>query len=264
MDDEHPVIPDPDLDGFARFIADMRGTFPEKSYRWTRAKELSCDWIVDRVPAGSSGVDVGGTEYLCQRLADKGCAVTYYDLVAPVRFSGPAIVDDMFNVLRHFPERSLDFIATRHTLEHSFVPLYQLWAYNKLLADGGRLLVTVPAYHDRWVWMTTHFHCVPPDSWHMLFHRAGFAVREFEVGTWKRNKPEFVEHRFMLEVESRNLRLAGRPASTLRTPEESLPDGWAITERGEAGVNGPPVGRAAMVGRVSPRWRQALGRPRPR
>ncbi|MCU0283463.1 MAG: class I SAM-dependent methyltransferase [Candidatus Nanopelagicales bacterium] len=256
--------PEPDLAGFARFMAAMSGAFPEKSYRWTKAKERSCDWLIERVPAGARGVDIGGTEYLCEHLAAKGCDVTYYDFVAPRTFTGPAITDDMFNVLRHFEPGSLDFITTRHTLEHSFVPLFQLWAYNQLLADDGRLLVTVPAYHDRWVWMTTHFHCVPPDSWHMLFHRAGFRVAEFEIGTWKPQQPEFVEHRFLLRVESRELRLAGRPERTLRTPDASLPGGWAIVKpepdpalppdaaAARVRAEHPPTGQAAMVGRR--RW----------
>jgi SAM-dependent methyltransferase len=225
-----PVPTGPDLAGFGRFMAALGGAFPEKSYRWTRAKERSCDWMIKRVAAGARGVDVGGTEYLCQHLSDKGCDVTYYDFVPPRQFAGKVVIDDMFNVLRHFEPQSLDFITTRHTLEHSFVPMFQLWAYNQLLADDGRLLVTVPAYHDRWVWMTTHFHAVPPDSWHMLFHRTGFRVAEFAIGRWKRSRPEFVEHRFLLEVESRDLQLTGRPVETLRTPDASLPGGWAITK----------------------------------
>lgn len=215
------TVPGPDMEGFARFIAAMGHSFPEKSYRWTAAKELSCDWLVDRIPPGTTGVDIGGTEYLCNRLVDKGCQVTYYDFVAPREFP-ISIQDDMFNVLRHFEPRSLDFIVTRHTLEHSVVPMFQLWAYNQLLRDGGQLLVTVPCYHDRWIWMTTHFHCVPPESWQMLFHRAGFVIREFESGSWKPKHAEFIEHRFILEVESRDLRLKGRPSSTLRSPAEAL------------------------------------------
>lgn len=211
----------PDLDGFGRFMRALGDSFPEKPYRWTKAKERSCDWLVDRIAPGSTGVDIGGTEYLCTRLADKGCHVTYYDFVPPATF--PTFVqDDMFNVLQHFEARSLDFVVTRHTLEHSFVPMFQLWAYNQLLKDGGQLLVTVPCYHDRWIWMATHFHCVPPESWQMLFHRTGFAVREFESGSWKPRHAEFVEHRFLLEVDSRDLRLTGRPASTLRSPSHAL------------------------------------------
>jgi SAM-dependent methyltransferase len=228
MPQDRLLVPDPDLGSFSRFMSALHGSFPEKSYRWTAAKERSCDWLVERIPTGTTGVDVGGTEYLCEKLAAKGCAVTYYDFVPPRSF--PTFVqDDMFNVLRHFQPGSLDFITTRHTLEHSFVPLFQLWAYNQLLTEDGQLLVIVPAYHDRWVWMTTHFHCVPPDSWHMLFHRAGFSVKEFEVGTWKPRKPEFVEHRFVLGVESRDLRLVGRPDTMVMSEPGAIPAGRAMT-----------------------------------
>ncbi len=260
MTEHRALVPDPDLDGFGRFLAAMQGSFPEKGYRWTRAKERSCDWMVQRITPGTRGVDIGGTEYLCQQLADNGCDITYYDFVAPQRFPGPAITDDMFNVLRHFEPRSLDFITTRHTLEHSIVPLFQLWAYNQLLVDGGRLLVIVPAYHERWVWMTTHFHCVPPDSWHMLFHRAGFAVREFEIGTWKRNKPEFVEHRFLLEVQARDLRLVGRPDAAVTSAGAALPGGRAMTmAESDAGPPGGFRPGAATV-RRAPRRRWLPGR----
>jgi SAM-dependent methyltransferase len=252
--EDRPLIVNPDLEGFARFMAAMHGAFPEKSYRWTKAKERSCDWLIDRIPAGTTGVDVGGTEYLCEKLAAKGCAVTYYDFVPPQAFP-TYIQDDMFNVLRHFEPRSLDFITTRHTLEHSFVPLFQLWAYNQLLADDGLLLVTVPAYHDRWVWMTTHFHCVPPDSWHMLFHRAGFGIREFEVGTWKPHKPEFIEHRFVLEVQSRELRLVGRPDTVVQSEPGALPGGRAMTmpQSDAAAAGSDPSARTGAARLRSPR-----------
>ncbi|MGB7980528.1 MAG: methyltransferase domain-containing protein [Candidatus Nanopelagicales bacterium] len=251
----------PDLTGFGRFLAELGTSFPEKSYRWTRAKERSCDWLIDRIPDGTVGVDIGGTEYLCQRLADKGCAITYYDFVAPRTF--PTFVqDDMFNVLRHFEPGSLDFIATRHTLEHSIVPLFQLWAYNQLLADDGILLVTVPCYHDRWIWMTTHFHCVPPESWQMLFHRAGFGIREFESGSWKRGHAEFVEHRFVLEVQTRDLRLTGRPERTLASPPQALaaadpdlaPRGSAEQENTKRSAVQPGV--TTWVGARRPWWRR--------
>jgi hypothetical protein len=73
-----------------------------------------------------------------------------------------------------------------------------------------------------------------------------------------------VEHRFLLRVESRELRLAGRPERTLRTPDASLPGGWAIVKpepdpalppdaaAARVRAEHPPTGQAAMVGRR--RW----------
>lgn len=201
--------PEPDMKNFARFLAELQEAFPDKQYRWTRGKERSCKWLLRRVPEGATGVDVGGTEYLCAKLAEKGCNVTYFDLGTPAAFERH-VQDDMFNILRYFPEKSLDFITTRHTLEHSLVPMYQLWAYNRLLKDDGKLLVIVPMHSKRWVWMMTHFSCLSYENWLMLFFRTGYRVDECDAGTWSSKRSDFLEYRFSLSVESRELRLGGR------------------------------------------------------
>ena len=181
--------PDPDLAGFAEFMAAVDRRFPRRMhYEWSRGKERSSDWIAERVSPGSTGVDVGGTEYLCHQLADRGCQVTFYDLVRPRSFSRH-VQDDMFNIRRHFEPRSLDFVVTRHTLEHSFVPLYQLWAYNQLLRDDG-LLDGDRAVLPRALGVDADpLPRVPPDSWHMLFYRAGFDLEAFTIGRWRRPRP---------------------------------------------------------------------------
>lgn len=261
MHETSPSAPGPDLASFAKFMSAVDRRFPSQmEYPWSRGKERSSDWIVERVPPGTTGIDVGGTEYLCERLAERGCEVTFYDLVAPRSFPRH-IQDDMFNVLRHFEPRSLDFVVTRHTLEHSYVPLFQLWAYNRLLRADGRLLVTVPCYHDRWVWMPTHFHAVPPDSWHMLFHRAGFDVEEFAIGRWRPQGPAFVEHRFALRVASRKMRLRSRPAAVLRTQPQSLPGGRAPLDEASGQPPLPGQGRPGQA-RFRPRIRALARRAR--
>lgn len=199
---------EPDLQSFRLFLKEFQDSFPDKQYGWTKGKERSCKWLLSRVPAGAMGVDVGGTEYLCRKLSEKGCNVTYFDRVAPATYDNH-VQDDMFNILRHFPERSLDFITTRHTLEHSLVPMYQLWAYNRLLKDDGKLLVIVPMPNKRWVWFTTHFSCLPYENWLMLFYRTGYKIEECDAGTWSAGRSDFVEFRFALSVETRRLRLTG-------------------------------------------------------
>jgi SAM-dependent methyltransferase len=266
--DTDQVGPTPIADtvGFVEFMAELGASFPEKSYRWTKAKERSCDWLIDRIPAGARGVDIGGTEYLCEKLSKKGCDITLYDFSPPREFP-KSVQDDMFNVLRHFEPKSLDFIVTRHTLEHSFAPLFQLWAYNRLLADDGLLLVTVPCFHRRWVWMATHFSAVPPENWHMLFHRAGFKVCEFTTGVWKRNAPEFVEYRFVLQIASRRMQLTGRPQRLAgiddATPEQlPLPRPLRVTAAPDSAPNALPTIRArarSVKKRVLNRVRGWLG-----
>jgi SAM-dependent methyltransferase len=169
-------------------------------------KAQSCDWMIERIDAGSRGVDVGATEYLCEQLDKKGCDITYFDFAAP-RLFPKAIEDDMFNVLDHFHERSLDFITTRHTLEHALVPLFQLWAYNRLLKDDGRLFVIVPQYNTKWLWFHTHFSCLPVSSWRMLFYRAGFRVVESTTAPWHPTRKAYMENRFELAIETRRMRL---------------------------------------------------------
>lgn len=73
-----------------------------------------------------SGVDVGGTEYLCKQLAARGRQITYFDWGKPA--DAPDFVrDDMINILDHFAPESLDFITPCHTLEPSLAPLFQLF-----------------------------------------------------------------------------------------------------------------------------------------
>jgi hypothetical protein len=91
----------------------------------------------------------------------------------------------------------------------------------------------------------------------MLFHRAGFGIREFEVGTWKPHKPEFIEHRFVLEVESRELRLVGRPDTVVQSEPGALPGGRAMTmQQSDAAAAGsdPSARTGAARLRASRSW----------
>lgn len=191
-------------------------------YGFSPGKKRSCDWMLARLPAGK-GVDVGGTYYLVASAAEKGRDVVFYDLYPPSTPVDAAVVtDDMANFGAHFDRESLDFITCRHTLEHCLNPLYQLWQFNRSLKDGGKLLVVVPTHSKRWVWFYTHFNCVPIENWRMLFYRAGFEVLDFEAGTWKPRDPDFIEYRFVLGVQSRELRLSNPspPVRKDKPPEE--------------------------------------------
>ena len=203
--DDNPAQRDTVPTGFKEFLNEVARRSPLMEHGWWREKEISCQWILSQI-AGGRGVDVGGTTYLCKKLAEKGADITYYD-IAPPSEALAHIQDDMVNILDHFEERSLDFITTRHTLEHSLAPLFQLWAYNRLLKDNGKLFVIVPMHHKDWVWFGTHHNCLPHENWIMLFHRAGFKIEVSDAGTWKPWDPKYVEYRFRLSVESRELRL---------------------------------------------------------
>ena len=192
--------------GFDEFLREFAEKMPNIDYVWSKQKEQSCQWLLDRIPTGTKGIDVGGTEYLCQKLEEKGCDVIYYDLFPPKSFPR-SIQNDMLQVLKYFDPKSLDFITTRHTLEHSIVPLFQLWAYNRLLKDGGKLYVIVPMHNETWIKYPTHFNCLPYENWKMLFHRAGFGIVASDAGTWSTRDAGYIEFRFELRIEVRHLRL---------------------------------------------------------
>lgn len=192
--------------GFDAFLKDLNDSYPEVEYASSKHRERSSEWFVKRIEKGKKGIDVGGTEPLCEKLRAKGVDVTYVDLFPPKSFP-KYVKTDMFNILDHYQPKSLDFITTRHTLEHSFAPLFQLWAYNRILKDDGELFVIVPQHNRDWVWFPTHHNCLPPDNWLMLFYRTGFKVIEADAGTWKPEKSNFIEYRYRLGVEARGLRL---------------------------------------------------------
>ncbi|MCU0625253.1 MAG: class I SAM-dependent methyltransferase, partial [Gemmatimonadaceae bacterium] len=197
----------PGLRHFETFLHELNTALPERGYRWSEAKERSCTWMLDRVVEGR-GVDVGGTDWLCEQLARMGREVTFYDVVLPQEHP-LHVQDDMMNVLEHFAPGSLDFITTRHTLEHSVAPLFQLWCYNRLLRPDGQLLVMVPVHAKEWVWFHTHWNCLPQENWLMLFHRAGFRVEAADAGSWNTGRDLFIELRFDLRKESESMRLKG-------------------------------------------------------
>lgn len=193
---------------FLRFLDELRTEMPEIDYKFGKGKARSCDWIINQIESGQVGVDVGGTGYLCKELAAKGVDITYFDLM-PSKDHAKSVADDMLNVSQHFKKGSLDFITTRHTLEHSLVPMFQLWMYNELLKDDGRLFIILPIHHPKWIRFPTHYNCLPYENWTMLFYRAGFKVLTSDAGSWKDNSEAFIEYRFVLQPESREMRLGG-------------------------------------------------------
>jgi SAM-dependent methyltransferase len=182
----------------------------KNNYVWTNDKQISSQWLIDKIIPGTKGVDVGGTEFLCQKLSEKGCDVVYYDISLPSSYTN-YIQDDMLNILQHFEDNSLDFVSSRHTLEHSICPMFQLWAFNKILKIGGHLLLIVPHHEREWIWFNNHYNCLPYENWLMLFYRTGFKICSADAGSWKPSNSRFIEHRFDLSVETHELRLQYSP-----------------------------------------------------
>lgn len=77
-----------------------------------------------------------------------------------------------------FNSEEIDFIWCRHALEHSPFPFFTLLEFNRILKDGGKVYVEVPApdcvrKHE---WNPNHYSVLGPEMWAALFVKAGFKV----------------------------------------------------------------------------------------
>lgn len=190
------------------FRRELQAAFEDFGYGWDKHKEASCDWITKQIPEGL-GVDLGGTAFLVKAInAMPNRKAIFYDYFPPKdKGISHFVADDMDQFANHFDPGSLDFVTSRHTLEHALNPLFILWQINRSLKDKGKLIVVVPEHCKDWVWFYSHFSCLPRENWHMLFHRAGFKTVRSDAGTWQPHNPDFIEHRFVLEKETCSIRL---------------------------------------------------------
>ena len=76
------------------------------------------------------------------------------------------------------PDEMVTFIWCRHAIEHSPFPYFTLLEFNRVLKDGGRMYMEVPApdcprLHE---FNPNHYSILTPTMWSSLFKKAGFNV----------------------------------------------------------------------------------------
>ena len=88
-----------------------------------------------------------------------------------------------------FYDESIDFIFCRHALEHSPYPIFTLMEYNRVLKQGGKLYIEVPAPNcdRRHEYNLNHYSILGENQWAALLQRTGFDINlfnnfEFEIG----------------------------------------------------------------------------------
>ncbi len=121
--------------------------------RWTLMEQL----LADRVPAGSTALDIGcGTGELLDVLARCGAAVVAgTDLseealgYARRRVGAGTILASLAEAVP-FASACAEVVVSLEVLEHLDDPLAALAEYHRVLRPGGTLLVTVPAYQSLW------------------------------------------------------------------------------------------------------------------
>jgi len=136
-------------------------------------------------------------------------------------------------------EAAFDVVISRHSLEHSISPLSALFEVNRILRLDGVFHVVVPAPVSEWVikWKD-HFSVLPRTMWEKLFDDAGFAVEQYQEGTWLASfsmQPE-AEMRFALRKvrDARSGRVSSQqvePMPIATAPAASVPMLSTLVER---------------------------------
>jgi SAM-dependent methyltransferase len=124
------------------------------------------DWLKSKEFTNYVGVTLSpGDIQLCE---EKGHTIKKYDLSFIPQSDG------------YFDE-SVDFIFLRHALEHSPYPIFSLMEYNRLLKQGGKLYIEVPApdCERRHEWNLNHYSILGANQLVALLTRCGFDIDEF-------------------------------------------------------------------------------------
>ena len=101
---------------------------------------------------------------------DKGHTIKKYD------FSFLPQIDGYY-------DESVDFIFLRQALEHSPYPIFTLMEYNRVLKQGSKIYIEVPApdCDRKHEWNLNHYSILGENQLGALLTRCGFKVENFEV-----------------------------------------------------------------------------------
>ncbi|MDQ3515902.1 MAG: class I SAM-dependent methyltransferase [Gemmatimonadota bacterium] len=128
-----------ELEDFYRARSKWRSS-AEESTRFRRAAALA------RVPAGASVLDIGAREGGLRGFLPAG--VSYQGIDITPEFASDAVITRDISEGIPFPDRSYDFVFCIEVLEHVPNPFAAFGEINRVLADGGVLVVSVPnPYH---------------------------------------------------------------------------------------------------------------------
>lgn len=124
------------------------------------------DGMKDRGYTDTVGVTLSpGDIKLCE---DKGHTIKKYDLSFLPQRDG------------YFDE-SVDFIFLRHALEHSPYPIFSLMEYNRILKQGAKMYIEVPApdCERKHEYNLNHYSILGSNQLVALLTRCGFNIDEF-------------------------------------------------------------------------------------
>ncbi len=174
------------LDRFREFVGDIAlQTYPEvESAVHTSITREQLRRTVERfsLPRNAQILDVGcGQGPALDALREMGFEATGITVneedLAVCRAKGHA-VRNMDQSFLDFPSESFDLVWARHCIEHSFMPLFTLSGFKRVLKPGGHLYVEVPApgtccKHEE---NLNHYSVLSKTAWRSLLLRSGFMI----------------------------------------------------------------------------------------
>jgi len=88
-------------------------------------------------------------------------------------------------------DESVDFIFLRQTLEHSPYPIFTLMEYNRVLKQGSKIYIEVPATNQprKHEWNNNHYSVLGNEQLAALLNRTGFSVNTFDNFQFELNVP---------------------------------------------------------------------------
>jgi SAM-dependent methyltransferase len=100
---------------------------------------------------------------------DKGHKIKKYDLSFIPQRDG-------------YHDESVDFIFLRHALEHSPYPIFSLMEYNRILKQGSKIYIEVPApaCDRKHEYNPNHYSILGQDQLIALLNRTGFRIDQFQ------------------------------------------------------------------------------------
>ena len=100
---------------------------------------------------------------------DKGHTIKEYDLSFLPQKDG-------------YYDESVDFLFLRHALEHSPYPIFSLMEYNRVLKQGGKIYIEVPApdCDRKHEWNINHYSILGEQQLAALLERTGFTINNFD------------------------------------------------------------------------------------
>lgn len=86
-------------------------------------------------------------------------------------------------------DESVDFIFSRHALEHSPYPIFTLMEYNRVLKQNGKMYIELPApdCQRKHEYNPNHYSILGREMWIALLVRTGFDILQFDELSFELN-----------------------------------------------------------------------------